>query len=162
MTVPNKKLILGATTILISGASFTLAHHSGATPSSHANTSIQLNTDEPSLSTQGVVENPPVNVNIDGTPVSVGQGTTNIPTKNGSAKVTVLGKSVSVEQTRSQAPGNPGSSLNVNVQSTSIGGGGAHVSFQSSSNNSKANSSSFSQTSVFSNGVGSVNVQTNQ
>jgi hypothetical protein len=161
MTVLSKKLIFGVTTILISGASFTLAHHSGGTPNSHANTSTQLHADDPTLNAQGVAENPSVSVNVDGKEVPVRQGTTKIPTSNGTAKVTVSGKNVRVEKIENKPSGSSGSSLNVHVHSTNLGGSSTSSSFQSSSSTSASQSTSSSQTSISSNGTGSVSIQTN-
>ncbi len=162
MTVPKKPIIVGVSTLLVGGVSFTLAHHSNGNQAAHANSGVEVQTGQAAADAQGVAENPPVSISVDGKALPLKQGTTTVPTDRGSATVSVSGNDVNVNQTSSSQGQGSSGSLNVSVQSTNSSGSHSSASFQHTTSTSTNSSSSSSHTSVFSSGGGSVTIQNNQ
>jgi hypothetical protein len=144
------------------GALFTLVNQNYATSASGTGSSG----DQISASNLGVLNNPPA-VQIDGTSISAGKGTTRVPTPDGTATVTVSGDTTSVDSTNGSErfQTNPSGNLNISVQSSSTNNGVTSTSsfHQTSSNNSSNTSTrtnSSSSVRVSGNGSAQVDIQT--
>ena len=139
----NRKSLFVSVVILgTAGATFTLAHQNNPkldTGTQRNSTNIGVT---PTLASPGVVENPLVNVEIDGKSVNVPeQGVTSVPTANGSATVRVDGDKTTVtrEETTPQAPSS--SSVNISVESSSSGNSDSRSSVRYKSSSSSSSSS---------------------
>jgi hypothetical protein len=161
-TVPltRRNILISAVVVATAGASITLAHQlsagSSSEPTLHNTGSIEVT---PSLSSRGVVENPPAEVKIDGQSVSVPQsGTATVATPSGTATVRVSGDQTTVTRQESvPSHGGSGSSLNISVQSSSNGNDNAdnRVRYRSST---ESESSSNSSVKIKQKGEGTVSV----
>ncbi|HUC86846.1 MAG TPA: hypothetical protein VMR75_00770 [Candidatus Saccharimonadales bacterium] len=151
--VPTKSTIIaGMVSLAVIGAVFTLVHRSAGEPASYKADSSTSTDGSPMLASQGVVENPPVSVTVNGETVPAKPGTTRVDTPGGSATVQVSPDSTAVDtQTNHATSSTPEGSLNVSVSSSSSG------STADSSNNVYTSS----QTTVSGSGSSVVDIQTN-
>jgi hypothetical protein len=155
MTVVPTKLtfIGGVASLAVIGAVFTLVHRSAALPTSYNADSSTSADITPTLASQGVVENPPVSVTVNGNAIPVKPGTTRVDTPGGTATVQLSGNSASVDSqgTESTSSTKQGS-VNVSVSSSSSGNTGS---------NSSTFVDSSSDTTVSGSGNSSVHIETN-
>lgn len=155
MTIVPTKLTLigGVASIAVIGAVFTLVHRPAAQPVSYNADSSTSADITPTLTSQGVVENPPV-ITVNGTQIPAKTGTTRVNTPEGPATVQVSGNSATVDSgnTESTSSSTPQGSVNVSVTSSSSGTTG---------NNSSSFVDSSSQTTVSGSGNSSVHIETN-
>lgn len=163
MTIaPTKPILVTIAFTALALGGFTLAHRSPAAPIYHGSTSTSAEI-TPSLSSMGVVENPPLDITVNGTEVPLKNGTTTVPAGDGAATVTVNGNSASVNASSgnsSSSTSTPSGNLNVTIQSS---GNNSHTSsnvYQFSSSSSSTHASSSSNVSVFGNGTGHIEVNT--
>jgi hypothetical protein len=155
MTIVPTKLtfIAGAASLVAIGAVFTLVHRSAALPVSY-NADNSTSADiTPTLASQGVVENPPVSVTVNGDAIPAKPGTTRVNTPGGTATVQVSGNSSTVDTQNTQsASSTKQGSVSVSVSSSSSGTTG---------NNSSTFVDSSSDTTISGSGNSSVHIETN-
>jgi hypothetical protein len=153
MTIVPTKLtfMAGVASIAVIGAVFTLVHRPAVQPVSYnADTSTSADI-TPTLTSQGIVENPPV-ITVNGTQIPVKPGTTRVDTPGGAATVQVSGNAATVDsQNTGSTSSTPQGSVNVSVSSSSSG---------TTANHSSAYVNSSSHTTVSGSGSSSVHIET--
>lgn len=151
MVVPIKKTAIAVGVVMVSGgALITLAHDQMPTTSSSGNQRGQQNSD-----VQGVVENPPVDVKINGQQVPVQTGTTSFDTGSGKATISASNDRVEVNhKSTSNTPGN----VDVRVKTESHGNSNTSARYRSSTRSSTESSSS-SSVEISTKGDSKVNIE---
>lgn len=152
MVVPIKKTAIAAGVVVVSGSVLiTLAHDQAPSTSSKGDDRAQ----QKSSTAQGVVENPPVDVEINGRQVPVQPGTTSFDTGSGKATVNASNERVEVNhQSNSNTPGN----VDVKIKTQSSGNSNSSTRYRSSTRSS-AESTSSSNIEISTKGDSKVNIQ---
>lgn len=152
MAVPIKKTAIAVGVVMVSGgALITLAHDQ--TPFTHSNGDERGQ--QSSSDVQGVVENPPVDVEINGQQVPVQPGTTSFDTDTGKATINASNDRVEVNhQSSSNTPGN----VDVNIKTESHGNSNTSTRYRSSTRSS-SESSSTSSVKISTDGDTKVNIE---
>lgn len=150
MVVPIKKTVIAVGVVVASGgALITLAHNQA--PSTSSSGSEQGRSSD----VQGVVENPPVDVEINGRQVPVQPGTTSFDTGSGKATINASNDRVEVNhQSTSNTPGN----VDVKVRTESYGNSGTSTRYRSSTRSS-TESSTTSKVEITSDGDSKVKIE---
>lgn len=152
MSVPIKKTVIAVGVVMASGgALITLAHDQS--PSSNTDQNSQWSQKQSDV--QGVVENPPVDVEINGQQVPVQPGTTSYDT--GSGKATINASSDKVEVNHQSTSNNPGN-VDVRVRTETHGTSDSSTRYRSSTRSS-SESSSTSNIKISTDGDGKVKIE---
>ena len=154
------QLVAGAVGLAAIGVAITLVPRSASQPTRYlADTNSVAAAVTPLLAGQGVVENPPVSVSVNGQAIPAKSGTIPVTTPGGSTTVQIAGTSVTVTSQSAPASSAPSGSLNVAVNSSSNGNIQSHSSVVTSTSGAADVSHSSTET-ISGSGQSVVTVQT--
>ena len=151
MGVPIRTTAIAIGVVMMSGgALITLAHDQTSSSSENEKGQQQKSSD-----VQGVVENPPVDVQINGQKVPVQPGTTSFDTGSGKATINASNDKVEVNHhSTSNTPGN----VDVKIKTESYGNSDTSTRYRSSTRSSSESSSS-SRVEITTKGDGKVRIK---
>lgn len=153
MTVPLKITVLAASAVVASGGMLlTLAYDQGLNRNTQGESQVDQNSGNQDV--QDVVENPSVDVVIDGQKVPATPGKSKFETSNGTAEVNVSSDRVGVNQnSNSSTPGN----VDVRINTSTSGNTDSNTRYRYSSKSS-SDSNTSSSVEVKTDGDGTVKV----